>query len=314
MKPSRRILGPLTALVAIQVVWLLLVILWTTWFFGRNRELSELADRYRNELLLRSTGWFDLFQGLVLLTLLLAGAYTLFLFWKRQSRLYQQQREFITRITHELKSPLASIQLHLETIRLRRPAPDRLDAFVETMLADTQRLHLQIENLLLAARMEQRLRPSKRREIDLSAFICRYLEDNRDQLPPGTRLDTDIEPDLQAAIDPEELGTALRNLLENSVLYSADLAEISVQLKRKGRYAQLVIKDKGYGIAPEHQKKIFNRFYRVETAGDRIRGTGLGLYIVQTVVRESGGTITAESEGAGKGTTITLNLPILEKK
>ncbi|WP_305731190.1 sensor histidine kinase [Trichlorobacter ammonificans] len=314
MKSTRRIFGPVSALVAVQVVWVVLVVLWITWFLGRNRELQELAGRYRTELLVRGAGWFDLFQGLVLLSILLAGAYALFLFWRRQSRLYQQQREFITQVTHELKSPLASIQLHLETIRLRRPSEDRLDAFVETMLDDTRRLHSQIDNLLLAARLEQRRRPAERREIDLSAFVSRYLEENRDRLPPGTRLVADIEPALRAAVEPDEMGTVLRNLLENAVLYSPGQAEITVRLSRQGRTVLLAVRDQGQGIAPEHLKKIFNRFYRVEPPGDRIRGTGLGLYIVQSVAKNCGGSVTAESAGPGTGCTITLQLPLLEKK
>jgi len=208
----------------------------------------------------RRAGWSDLVQGLLLLFILLAGVYALFLFWRRQSRLYQQQREFITQVTHELKSPLASIQLHLETIRLRRPPEERLNAFVETMLDDTRRLQSQIENLLLMARLEQRRRPSDLREIDLSAFVTRYLDENRDRLPPGTRLEIQVEKDIRAAVEPDEMGTVLRNLLENAVLYSPDQPEISVRLVRDGRYAMLSVTDRGQGVSPDQLKKYFNVF------------------------------------------------------
>lgn len=314
MKRFRRILSPVSALVAIQLVWVALVVLWITWFVGRNRELKALAERYRSELLVHGANWFDLAQGLLLLSIMLAGVYALFLFWRRQSSLYQQQREFITQVTHELKSPLASIQLHLETIRLRRPPEDRLDAFVDTMLDDTRRLHSQIDNLLLAARLEQRRRPSELREIDLSAFVVRYLDETRDRLPPGTRLEMAIEPDIRAAVEPDEMGTVLRNLLENAVLYSPGQADILVRLRREGRSAALSVQDHGVGIAAGELKKIFQRFYRIEQSGDRVRGTGLGLYIVQTVARNCGGSVSAASAGPGAGCTITLLLPLLEKK
>lgn len=314
MKQIRRIFSPVSALVAVQVVWVALVVFWITWFVGRNRELKELAARYRSELLVRGAGWSDLVQGLLLLSILLAGVYALFLFWRRQSRLYQQQREFITQVTHELKSPLASIQLHLETIRLRRPPEERLSAFVETMLDDTRRLQSQIDNLLLMARLEQRRRPSDLREIDLSAFVARYLDENRDRLPPGTRLEMQVEADIRAAVEPDEMGTVLRNLLENAVLYSPGLPEIVVRLVREGRYAVLSVEDHGQGVSREQLKKIFQRFYRVEQPNDRIRGTGLGLYIVQTVAKNCGGSVAAESAGSGRGCTITMQLPLLEKK
>jgi signal transduction histidine kinase len=313
MKLIRRIFNPVIALVAIQLVWVAVVVLWVTWFVGRHRQLKELATRYSPELLARTEGWSPLVQGLLLLAAILAGVYALFIFWRRQSRLYQAQREFITQVTHELKSPLASIQLHLETIRLRRPAPERLDSFVDTMLDDTHRLHSQIDNLLLAARIEQRRRPADRRTIDLSAFLQKYLDDNRDRLPPGTRLELELEPDLKAAVEPDELGTVLRNLLENAVLYSPGVPELELRLIRKGRWAAISLKDHGRGLAAGELRKIFRRFYRVEQPDERIRGTGLGLYIVQSVIEGSGGTVQAESAGPGCGCTITLQLPLVEK-
>ncbi|SJZ38465.1 histidine kinase [Trichlorobacter thiogenes] len=313
MKLIRRIFNPVIALVAIQLVWVAVVVLWVTWFVGRHRQLKELATRYSPELLARTEGWSPLVQGLLLLAAILAGVYTLFIFWRRQSRLYQEQREFITQVTHELKSPLASIQLHLETIQLRRPSAERLDSFVDTMLDDTHRLHSQIDNLLLAARIEQRRRPADRRTIDLSAFLQKYLDDNRDRLPPGTRLELQLEPDLKAAVEPDELGTVLRNLLENAVLYSPGVPELELRLSRKGRWAAISVKDHGRGLAAAELRKIFRRFYRVEQPDERIRGTGLGLYIVQSVIEGCGGTVQAESAGPGCGCTITLQLPLVEK-
>lgn len=313
MRQLRRFFNPVFALIAIQLVWVLMVILWVSWFVARNRQWKELAARYSPELLAKGEGWSDLVQGLLLLAVILAGVYALFIFWRRQSRLYQQQREFITQVTHELKSPLASIKLHLETIRLRRLPPERLDSFVDTMLDDTRRLHSQIDNLLLAARIEQRRRPAEQRVIDLAAFIQRYLDDNQERLPPGTRLEARLEPELKAAVEPDELATVLRNLLENAVLYSPGVPEMELTLQRNGKWAELSLKDQGRGVEQSQLRKIFNRFYRVEQPNERVRGTGLGLYIVQSVIRDCGGTVQAASDGPGTGCTITLQLPLVEK-
>lgn len=298
------------ALVGIQLVWVVLVVMWVSWFVGKHNQLRELAARYRPELLAQTGGWFALVQGLLLLALILAGVYVLFLFWRRQSRLYQQQREFITQVTHELKSPLASIQLHLETIRLRELPPERLNAFVNTMLEDTRRLHSQIDNLLLAARIEQRRRPADSRAIDLSKFVSEYLDREKPRLPQGTRLELAIEPGIKVSVEPDEFSTVLRNLLENAVLYSSGTPEIEVALFRAGRHVRLSVRDHGRGLAPEDLKRIFRMFYRVEQQQERIRGTGLGLYIVQSVIKGAGGTVWAESEGPGKGCAILLQLPL----
>jgi signal transduction histidine kinase len=314
MKPLRRFFHPVMALVGIQLVWVVLVVLWVTWFVGKHRELKELASRYRPDLLSQVGGWFALVQGLLLLAIILVGVYTLFLFWRRQSRLYQQQREFITQLTHELKSPLASIQLHLETISLRELPPERLHAFVQTMLEDTQRLHSQIDNLLLAARIEQRRRPAEPREIDLSAFIQEYLDRERHRLPPGTRLEVSLTPELRVAVEPDELGTVLRNLLENAVLYSPGTPDIEIRLVQLGRQASLSIRDHGRGMEASQLQNVFKMFYRVEQQDERVRGTGLGLYIVQSVIKDAGGTVKADSDGLGTGCTITLQLPLVERK
>lgn len=312
MKLIRRIINPVIALVAIQVVWVIVVVFWVSWFVGRNRQWQELAARYSPELLSKAEGWGPLVKGLLLLAAILVGVYALFIFWRRQSSLYQQQREFITQVTHELKSPLASIQLHLETIRLRRPSPERMSSFVDTMLDDTKRLHSQIDNLLLAARLEQRRRQSERRVIDLSAFLQKYLDENRDRLPPGSKLDINLEQGVRAAVEPDELGTALRNLLENAVLYSPAVPELDLLLRRNNRKAEIVLKDNGMGMEPDELKRIFRRYYRINTPGERVRGTGLGLYIVQSVVESYGGKVWAESDGQGLGSSFVLQIPLAE--
>ncbi len=309
----RRIFHPVMALVLVQLVWVLAVVLWVTWFVGRHRLLKEIGARYNPELLARFEGWSTLINGLLLLVVILAGVYVLFIFWRRQSSMYQEQREFITQVTHELKSPLASIQLHLETIRMRRPAAERLDSFVDTMLDDTQRLNSQIDNLLLFAKMEQGRLPVARRIIDLSLFIEKYLDEQRKRLPLGTRVETKLEAGLNVEVEPDELGTVLRNLFENAVLYSNGVPELELSLVREGRFAKITLMDHGRGLDTAELRKIFKRFYRVEQPDERIRGTGLGLYIVQSVIESCDGTVKAESPGRGAGCSIIIHLPLVEK-
>jgi signal transduction histidine kinase len=309
MKLMRKIFHPVMALIAIQLVWITVVVLWIYWFVGKHREFRELAEKYRPELLGQGLNWPVMIEGLLLLVIILVGVYVIFVYWNRQSNLYAKQRDIIAQVTHELKSPLASIQLHLETIRLRKPAEERLDAFVNTMLSDTDRLHYLINNLLMAARLEQRRKPAERRLTDMSTLLAEYVERERSTLPQGGSLALEAEPAVKLHIDPEEMGIVLRNLFENAVLYSPGSPDIAVRLAKSGHSVRLSIQDKGRGLEKGELKHVFEMFYRVQQVGENVRGTGLGLYIIATIIRGYGGTVVVESEGLGRGCTFTITLP-----
>lgn len=309
MKWFRNLIHPMVAFIGIQVVWVLLVVFWIYWFVGRHKELRDLASRYGMHLERQGLDWVVLVEGLVLLVVILAGIYVIFLYWKRQSRLYREQKNFISQVTHELKSPLASIQLHLETIRLRKPPQEKLDRFLDTMLMDTDRLNNLISNLLMAAKFEQRRRDSHFSQVDLSALVTGFMERKRSKLPEGGNITLQIEEGIRAFVDVEEIEMLLRNLFENAVLYSPAAPDIRVELTRTGKTAQLLFSDRGMGIGQRDIKKVFRMFYRVRKPGENIRGSGLGLYIVKSVVTGHGGTVHATSEGIGKGTTFLITLP-----
>jgi signal transduction histidine kinase len=204
---------------------------------------------------------------------------------------------------------LASIQLHLETIRLRRLGEGKLDAFVGTMLADTDRLHYLINNLLMAARLEQRRKPAERRLTDFSAMLTEYVERERACLSQGGSILLETEPDIKLFIDPEEMGMVLRNLFENAVLYSPGSPDISVRLTRAGNTVRLSIQDKGRGLEKRELKHVLDMFYRVHPVGENVRGTGLGLYIVASIIRGHGGNVLVESAGLGLGCSFIITLP-----
>lgn len=309
MNILRRIFHPIMALIAIQLVWITVVVFWIYWFIGKHREFRELAEKYRPELLGQGANWPVMVEGLAMMVVILIGVYVIFVYWNRQSNLYLQQRNIIAQVTHELKSPLASIQLHLETIRLRKPSEERLDSFVTTMLADTDRLHYLINNLLMAARLEQRRKQTERRLTDLTHLVSEHVERERALLPQGGSITLEAAPGLKAVVDPEEMSMVVRNLFENAVLYSPQSPEITVRLEKAGAWLQLSVQDQGRGLERKELKKVFDRFYRAQPPGDNVRGTGLGLYIVESVIKGLGGTVGATSDGPGKGCTFTLKFP-----
>ena len=310
MKMHRKLSNPLIALIGIQLIWVVMVVSWVYWFIGRNKEFRSLALRYKPELVTQGLEWIVLVEGLLMAVAILAGVYVIFLYWRRQAKLYLQQRTYISQLTHELKSPLASIQLHLETVKMRDLPKEKLDGFIDTMLSDTDRLNILTSNLLMATRIEFRQLGEKAKKIDFSEFVMSYLQSKSSELPEGGRLTMEIEPQITATIDVEGMEMALRNLFENALLYSPVSPEIRVSLRRSGRQCLLDFQDNGKGLKKNEQEKIFDMFYRVRTPGENIRGTGLGLYIVRSVVNAHGGKITVESPGLGKGCTFHITLPL----
>src|SRR5512133_1264842 len=220
------------------------------------------------------------------------------------------QKDFIAQVTHELKSPLASLRLHIETIRLRRPSPPRLETFLDTMLGDADRLGGLIDNLLATNRLEQRGTRLHLVPLDLSELVTAYLRPRQFSLPHAGKMSLSIEEDLYVQGEADSLETVLRNLIENAVLYSDGAPVIDVTLKRDGYFAQLSVSDQGRGIERKDLKRVFGMFYRARRKHENIRGSGLGLYIVQTIVRLHGGTVWIESAGAKQGSTVHIRLPL----
>ncbi|MHB8707671.1 MAG: histidine kinase dimerization/phospho-acceptor domain-containing protein [Desulfuromonadales bacterium] len=147
MRWFRSLINPLFAFIGIQLAWIILVAGWLYWVLGSHRKLRALAEKYSPELLTGGPDWVILAEGLLLLVAILIGVYVIFLFWSRQSALLREQKLFISQVTHELKSPLASLQLHIETIRRHQPPPEKMAAFLETMMGDAARLNGLIDNL-----------------------------------------------------------------------------------------------------------------------------------------------------------------------
>lgn len=310
MKYLRKLFHPLLAFIAIQLAWILVVFFWIYWFVVRHKEFRRLAEKYRPDIVGTGYDWLVLAEGILLLLVILVGVYIIFVYWSRQARLYKQQKNFISQVTHELKSPLASIQLHLETIKMRGASQEQLNRFVDTMLADAGRLNDLISNLLTAAKVEQRRHDHHIETVNLSEFLSTWVDKSRKRMLPAN-IHTDIEENISAAIDPEEMETVLRNLLENAALYCGPDPKITISLKRGASSCQLIFKDNGRGIEPKEQKRIFKMFYRIRRPGDKTKGTGLGLYIVKNIITEHRGKITVSSDGSGLGTTFTITLPMV---
>jgi len=251
------------------------------------------------------------FFGSVLFLALIAGLVLIVLLLLREVRLNERQSNFVSAVTHELKTPVASLKLHLETLEYRDVPADRRSEFYRTMRQDIERLNATINNVLNAAMYTDRP-VAEPRPLDLARVARRAAELTltRHQLAPGAIRYQGPES-LRVSGDPQALETALLNLLDNAVKYSKEKVEVELDVwgDADGQ-AHVRVRDHGIGMSRTHLPFIFTRFYRIGAEVRRSRtGTGLGLFIVRSIVKGHKGTITVDSPGPDRGSTFTITLP-----
>jgi signal transduction histidine kinase len=256
-----------------------------------------------------------LFLGVILFAVLIAGLIVNTSFLVREIRRNEQHDSFINAVTHELKTPIASIRLYLETLQSRDVDDKRRREFYRLMLSDTDRLLGTVEQVLKAGQAGQRGAKHQRVQIAFDGLVreCIDLVRTRHHLEPDAlqyELASSNGNQAQVFGNVEDLRTAVSNLLDNAVKYSGSQVEVAVRVAADEKNVTLQVRDRGVGIPPEELKRIFKRFYRVSNrALAHVKGTGLGLFIVWSIARRHGGKVFAESAGEGKGTTVTLELP-----
>jgi len=252
--------------------------------------------------------------GILAFVLIIAGIIVYTVFLVREIRRNEQHDAFINSVTHELKTPLASIRLYLETLQSREVSDIQRRQFYGVMLADADRLQQTVEQVLRAGVAGQRQALQHRAPVNLATLAGEVIDTARARhhLPTDAMTLSVATPSAGLLVDGDvdELRTALSNLIDNAVKYSRDHVQVSVEVAAPSPDTVWVrIRDRGIGIPRTQLKRIFHRFYRFQTRGFKVKGTGLGLYIVRSIVKQHGGRVFAASEGEGKGATFTVELP-----
>jgi signal transduction histidine kinase len=254
-----------------------------------------------------------LWEGGFFLVVLIGGMAVLTRTLRHDAELRRRQQNFLAAVSHEFKSPLASIQLAAETLVLRSHEEDskRLGSRI---LEDGARLLRMIDNLLDTTRLEEGRQPLTPQPTGLEAATAAAVAAIAERARlSGVTVTQDVPSDLMLNVDPVVVETGLRNLLDNALksCVAAKSHTIRVRGGRDGHTIALAVSDDGLGFAPDDSAMIFEKFHRL---GDELRrstpGTGLGLYIVKRLVELSGGTVAAHSDGPGRGATVTLRWPM----
>jgi len=256
------------------------------------------------------------FLGVIFFGAISTGLVLNTIFLLREIRRNEQHDSFINAVTHELKTPIASIRLYLQTLQHRDVDEAQRREFYRRMLDDTDRLLGTVEQVLKAGVAGHKKSSRERVAIDFGDLVRECVEVARTGhhlQPQALRFESMAENGGGASVigDREELRTAVANLLDNAIKYSGDQVDVSIRIERPDeKHVRLSIRDHGVGIPPGELKSVFKRFYRVSDRSlAHIKGTGLGLFIVRAIAKKHGGRAFAQSQGEGQGTTVVVELP-----
>lgn len=283
---------------------------WEPWPRNRNPVAVQPSEAERIEEDRRRGVIMFASEGSFFVVLIILGAYLIYRTVRQSAELRRRQQNFIAAVTHELKAPLASVKLYAETLERPNLEREQQVRYLCRMLEDVARLEGLIDNILLAGRLEQKGFHIKARRSNFSRDLAEYVDAMRGTLERNqVELRTEIEPGIEAVTDYDAMRRVVDSIIDNAVKYSGDRKEVELTLRAEGDTLVLKVEDFGSGVPEEERERVFDAFYRVgDEMTRRIKGTGLGLYLVREIVSAHGGEVKLESPGNGQGTTVTVTL------
>jgi two-component system phosphate regulon sensor histidine kinase PhoR len=314
MKQTNWFLHPVTVFILSTAALAISLFLYIYWYVQVSGELKTVIDRYRLDAsqFFEAQTWVVILILSLLVGLILAGILIIFIYNLKTQQLYRLQRTFINNFTHELKTPVTSLKLYLETFAKHKLPREEQLKYIGFMLQDTERLSGNINSILNLARIESRIYEGKAIQVDLMKMIREFIAGNthlfgKCEIHAETLTD---EATTYPVIVPL-FEMLLMNILTNAMKYNVSgKPRVDISIEPGVDNILIRFRDNGIGIAKEEQKRIFKKFYRGKD-NDQIAvgGSGIGLYLVQQIARLHHGRVTAESEGPGKGSVLTLFLP-----
>jgi len=297
-----------------QIAWLLVLGIWIYWNVSHYISSGNADDGSPSRII--SEGWsiFVLVIGLVLLVVVSVLMSLQFHRLRVQFNLARLYDNFIANVTHELKSPLTSIQLALETMQLHDLDKSRQKQFISMMLKDSNRLNRLINAILEIPALEQKKIAHNYHVYTIGPLIKELVRDTAEQFKLSEEaIKVQGSGDCRCVVDRNALKIVLDNLIDNSIKYSTGSVKITLTMHCGPQHFTLDYKDLGVGISAPDQKRVFDKFYRIQNyQSPNVKGTGLGLYWTREIIRYHGGKISVNSKGRNKGTSFHIELPIFQ--
>ncbi len=315
MSQSKWFLHPILIFISSIVAVALSLILYIYWYVEVSTGLKRVLERANldPDQVLASQTWMVILVLSILVGIILMGMFIIFVYNQKTFQLYRLQRNFISNFTHELKTPVTSLKLYLETFRkyeLNRE--DRL-RYIEYMVQDADRLTHNINRILDLAKIESKTYGGKFVKQDLVQEVVRFYEKNR-HLFDGCeiRIHNPSDRSFSYPINPTLFEILLMNLFTNAIKYNeSEVPRLDITFEPKGRGLHIHFEDNGIGLPKSEFRKVFKKFYQIGRSEDMsAKGTGLGLYLVESIARHHKGRMIVESGDGGKGSVFSLILPL----
>jgi two-component system, OmpR family, phosphate regulon sensor histidine kinase PhoR len=311
MKRRHSHLYQISIFIIAQLAWLTLLLILIDWYVSNYIIFHQVGDKLAPQMVAEGRNIFALVSGLILMVAISAAMWLLFRWLNVQYHTTALYDNFIANVTHELKSPLASIQLYLETMDRHRLPDAKQKEFISFMLKDAGRLNNLINSILEISMLEHKKIVHEFSVEQVDALIKRLIQEAREQFQlTESEIHLRGEAACPCAVDVNSMRIVLFNLVDNAIKYRRGAVHMQVTLSCDEKNFILVLQDQGIGIAAGEAKNVFKKFYRIYDAeSPNVKGTGLGLYWVREIIRYHGGTVGLHSQGKFMGTTFRITLP-----
>lgn len=316
MKQPRSILYHILMFILAQIVWLVLLGIWIYWYVTNYLIMAKVGDQISPQIISEGRNLLALVGGVILLITLSVFMSILFHRLNIQFNLTRLYDNFIANVTHELKSPLASIQLYLETMRIRQLSPEKQQEFIQLMLRDTTRLNTLINAILQIPGLEQKKIAHNFHVYDMKPLISEIIADAIEQFKlPEEALELSGDSTCRCVVDRDAVKIVFNNLIDNSIKYTDGPVRISIQLSDLPNVLMITYSDRGIGISEKDKNKVFQKFIRINRRNiPNVKGTGLGLYWAREIIKYHGGKIYVKNTFQDTGATFCIELPIYQAK